>query len=79
DGKPRLKVAVTAAASEGAANKAVIGLLAKSWRMPKSAFAIVAGATDRRKTVHIAGDPTDLMARLDRWWQKVNGLDKGCA
>ncbi|MEX0810407.1 MAG: DUF167 family protein [Dongiaceae bacterium] len=79
DDQARLKVSVTAVASEGAANKAVIALLAKTWRMPKSAIAIVAGAADRRKTVHIAGDTTDLTARLDRWWQKVNGLDKGCA
>jgi uncharacterized protein len=69
DGETRLKIAVTAAPDGGAANEAAIGLLAKTWRMPKSAFSIAAGATDRRKTLHIAGDPADLAARLDRWWQ----------
>jgi hypothetical protein len=72
DGEFRLKVAVTAAPSDGAANEATIGLLAKTWRMPKSAFSIAAGAGDRRKTLHIAGDPADLAARLERWWQ-ANG------
>jgi hypothetical protein len=69
DGELRLKVAVTAAPSDGAANDAVIGLLAKTWRMPKSAFSIAAGAAGRSKTLHIAGDPADLAARLERWWQ----------
>jgi uncharacterized protein (TIGR00251 family) len=69
DGELRLKVAVPAAPSDGAANKAVVALLAKTWRMPKSAFSIAAGVADRRKTLHIAGDPVDLVARLDRWWQ----------
>ena len=69
NGELRLKVAVTAVPSDGAANDAVIGLLAKAWRLPKSAFSVSAGAADRNKTLHIAGDPVDLVARLERWWK----------
>lgn len=68
DGSLRLKVAVTAIPAEGAANDAVIALLAKEWRLPKSALTIAAGAADRRKIVRIAGDATELARRLDAWW-----------
>jgi uncharacterized protein YggU (UPF0235/DUF167 family) len=62
-----LKASVTAPASEGAANAALIALLAKSWRLPKSALSIVAGAKDRNKRVHLAGDPAELKARIEDW------------
>lgn len=68
DGSLRLKIAVTAAPAGGAANDAVIALLAKEWRLPKSAFTIAAGAADRRKTLRIEGDAKELVRRLDAWW-----------
>ena len=73
DGSVRLKVAVTAIPAEGAANDAVIALLAKEWRLPKSSLTIATGAADRRKTVRIAGDATELMSRLDAWWAARTG------
>lgn len=57
DGKKFLRVMVTAAPENGKANMAVIKLLAKSWKLPKSAFAVTSGATGRRKTIEISGDP----------------------
>lgn len=72
DGRLRLKVAVTAVPAKGAANDAVIALLAKEWRLPRSAMAIAVGAADRRKTVRIAGDATELAGRLDAWWAARN-------
>ena len=51
----RLKVAVTSPPVDGEANAAVIELLAKELGVAKSAIAIVAGASSRRKTVSIAG------------------------
>lgn len=61
-----LQVAVTAAPENGRANRAVIALLAKRWRLPKSSFALVRGATDRRKTFEISdADPGALRARLE--------------
>ena len=44
-----LKAAVTAPAEDGKANRAVIELLAAEWRLPKSAFEVMRGATARDK------------------------------
>lgn len=63
-----LQVAVTAVPEDGRANRAVTALLAKRWRVPKSAVAVVQGATDRRKTLLVrAEDPVALAARLQAW------------
>lgn len=60
-----LQVAVTAVPEDGKANKAVIALLAKRWKLPKSTLSVVRGTTDRRKLVEIAHpDPAALQARL---------------
>jgi uncharacterized protein YggU (UPF0235/DUF167 family) len=67
-GPLRLKVAVTAPPADGAANEAVIALLAREWRLPRSALSVVAGAGDRRKTIRIDGDPAALAGRLEAWW-----------
>ena len=71
DGGVALKVAVTAAAEDGKANAAVIALLAKAWGQPKSAFTVVAGATDRRKIIHLQGDPARLMQALESWLEAL--------
>lgn len=55
DGAPVLKVYVTALPEDGKANLALINLLAKTWKLPKSAFTIVRGATDRNKVVRVTG------------------------
>jgi len=68
DGTLRLKVAVSEAPSDGAANDAVVTLLAKEWRLPRSSFSIVAGAGGRSKTIRIAGDPAVLGRTLESWW-----------
>lgn len=63
-GGPALKVGVTAVPEDGKANAAVVALLSKTWKLPKTTFAVVAGATDRNKVLHVAGDPAELMRRL---------------
>jgi uncharacterized protein (TIGR00251 family) len=63
-GRRFLKVHVTEAPDKGKANEAVIRLLAKSLRLPKSAFEIVAGASERNKVVAIAGEPERLAQAL---------------
>jgi uncharacterized protein YggU (UPF0235/DUF167 family) len=63
----RLRVAVVEAADAGRANAAVLSLLARTWRLPKGALSITAGAADRRKTISIAGDGKSLMNRLLDW------------
>ncbi|HMB75328.1 MAG TPA: DUF167 family protein [Kiloniellaceae bacterium] len=67
DGETVLKVRVTAVAEKGRANKALIALLAKSWRLPKSAFRLTLGAQDRRKVLILEGDTRALAAQLDLW------------
>ncbi len=74
DGGVALKVAVTAPPEDGQANDAVIALLAKAWGLPKSAFTVVAGATDRRKIIHLQGDPARLMQALEPWLEELRTL-----
>lgn len=65
DGRLSLQVKVRAQPEKGKANEAVIELLAKALDLPKRAFAITAGETDRLKTVRIAGDPLALHQKLN--------------
>lgn len=67
DGTAHLKVAVTAVPEDGKANAALLKLLAKTWKLPKTSLTIASGATSRRKVVHIAGDPASLCAMLEEW------------
>ncbi len=55
DDEGALRVRVTAAPADGAANKAVIKLLAKALGVPKSALTLVAGASSRHKRLRIEG------------------------
>ena len=64
---PALRVWVTAPPDDGKANAAAIAFLAREWRVPKSAIALVQGATSRQKLIHITADPDEFMSRLDRW------------
>ena len=63
DGR-RLKVSVTAVPEAGKANAAVIKLLAKAWRVPKSRMEMVAGRTERNKLLLIRGGDRALMNRI---------------
>lgn len=67
DGRAVFKAAVTAPPEDGKANAALIALLGKNWRLPKSAIEIVGGATDRRKTLLLRGDPASLQATLTNY------------
>lgn len=67
DGGAELAARVTAVPEDGKANAALLKLLAKSLKLPGRDFEIVAGATDRHKQIHIAGDPAALEAALTAW------------
>jgi uncharacterized protein (TIGR00251 family) len=62
-----LRAQVTAPAEDGKANAALIELLAATWRVPKSAFAVTRGATSRDKVLSIAGEPALLAAKITDW------------
>ncbi|HEV7370583.1 DUF167 family protein [Arenibaculum sp.] len=65
EGTMAVLVQVTAAPEDGRANEAVTKLLAKEWGVPRTAVAVVAGATDRNKILHVAGDPAELAGRIE--------------
>lgn len=60
-----LKVRLTAPPVGGAANQALIKLLAKALKLPKGGLTIVSGQTSRNKRVAAAGlDPAEAARRL---------------
>ena len=66
DGRAVLKVRVAAPPSEGAANDALIRLIAKALGVPPRDVVLAAGATARIKRLTIAGDPGRLIAALEK-------------
>ncbi|KPF45020.1 DUF167 domain-containing protein [Rhizobium sp. AAP43] len=64
DGHAHLKVRVTAVPEKGKANKALIALISKTLKVPRSSIELVSGDTARQKILRIAGDPEDLSNRL---------------
>ena len=72
DGTVSLAVKVTAAPDKGRANKAVIALLAAASGLPKSAFQLVSGETDRCKTILVSGNP----ARFEAWMAEIVNAGK---
>lgn len=55
-GKAWLKVFVNAPPVDGEANKALLELLAKNCKIAKTSFSLVAGLSDRNKTILIDAD-----------------------
>jgi uncharacterized protein (TIGR00251 family) len=60
-----LKVAVTAAPEAGKANDALLALLAKTLGLKRRDLTLALGAADRRKLVHVQGDPAALTRHLE--------------
>jgi uncharacterized protein (TIGR00251 family) len=71
-GKSELKASVTAPPEGGKANGALLKLLAKAWRLPKTSLSIISGAGSRHKTVLIEGDGEVLLQRLEEWIRKTD-------
>ncbi len=69
DGRVALKVQVTAPPEGGKANQAVLGLLSKSWRLPRSRLSLVSGASARDKALLVEGDTEALRKDLGLWWK----------
>ena len=67
DGTAVIQARVRPPPADGAANAAVIKLLAKSLKVRKSAVHIVSGQTARLKQVRVTGDPSVLAEVIDQW------------
>ena len=65
EGRAQVRAAVTAPPVDGAANVALVALIAKSLAVPRSAVAIVGGQTARTKRLSIAVPPDQLARWLD--------------
>lgn len=70
DGTHSLKLAVTVPPEDGKANKAVIALLSKSWKVPKTAISLLRGDTSRHKKFLITGSHDKLSKTLELWYDK---------
>jgi hypothetical protein len=76
DGEGRLRIRVSAAPVDGAANDAVVALLAAELGVRRSAVILIAGATSRQKRCHIDG--MDAAPLLERWpGLRVGGRPSG--
>lgn len=63
-GGPRLRIAVTEAAENGRANRAVCSALAEAIGVAPSRIEVTAGAASRLKRLRVEGDPAMLCERL---------------
>jgi uncharacterized protein len=66
DGRTALKARVRAAPSDGAANAALVRLIAEAAGVPAGSVAIVGGAAARIKRLKIAGDAATIAGALQR-------------
>jgi uncharacterized protein (TIGR00251 family) len=67
EGRPLLKLRLVAPPVEGEANKALIAFLAKTLALRKADITIRSGETSRIKLLHLAGDSTAILQKLDAW------------
>ncbi len=65
DAEGAIRLRVTAAPADGAANKAALKLLARTLGLPKGAVSLVSGAASRHKRVRIEGVTVSQVTR--RW------------
>ncbi|MCP4380630.1 MAG: hypothetical protein GY798_04285 [Hyphomicrobiales bacterium] len=66
-GRSMILARVRAPPADGAANKALVGLLARTFGVRKSSITLVSGLTSRLKRVRIAGDTERLVEVLEKW------------
>ena len=65
DGQPVLKLRVRALPTDGEANEAVVALVAKSLKLPKSKVSLERGGASRVKSLRLAGDAKAITAALE--------------
>ena len=66
DGREELEIRVAEAPADGAANDAVVKLLANALRISRSELKIISGAASRHKRVAIPFDASEARGRLGK-------------
>jgi uncharacterized protein len=66
DGREELQVRVAEAPADGAANDAVVRLIAKAFGVSRSEVSIISGETSRHKLLSIPFDVGEARGRLSR-------------
>ncbi|MDX6385212.1 MAG: uncharacterized protein QOK48_2785 [Blastocatellia bacterium] len=61
-----LRIRIAAPPVDGAANRELVRLLAKSFKLPQNAIEIVSGAGSKNKIVHVSGGDSARLAQLIR-------------
>ncbi|MGN6156302.1 MAG: DUF167 domain-containing protein [Sphingomicrobium sp.] len=64
DGRPELEIRVAESPTEGAANEAVVKLLAKALRLSRAQVAITSGQASRHKRVSVPLESGEVRERL---------------
>ncbi|MBL8699373.1 MAG: DUF167 domain-containing protein [Alphaproteobacteria bacterium] len=64
-GRSLLRARVSAAPSDGAANDALLRLLADGLELPRRSLTLASGAGARVKRIHVAGDPAALARHIE--------------
>ncbi len=67
DGRQAIAARVRAPPDKGAANTALIALLADEFGVKKAAVTIAAGAAARSKQIRVAGEAAQLIAIAEAW------------
>lgn len=75
DGTAVLRARVSEPPEKGKANAALIKLLSKAWRLPKSAIELQSGQSDRRKTLLVIGGEERFDA-LSTWLGELESDEK---
>lgn len=71
DGSEVAVARVRALPARGAANRALVDLLAEALKIPRRSVTIVGGAGARLKRVRVAGDAGSLSGKIEQW-QKLS-------
>lgn len=67
DGRTALQLRLSAPPVEGEANAALVATIARAIGIPRNSVTIRSGQTSRLKLLHLTGNPTTLVQRLETW------------
>jgi uncharacterized protein YggU (UPF0235/DUF167 family) len=77
DGRAVLLVRVRALPEEGAANSALIAVIAKALKLPKTSLHLESGGKGRIKSVRVSGADATLRQALDRLSSSLGPVASG--